>query len=141
MSRIVPTQAQHDVSELRHRQRLDIALKVLRTVSIVLLLAVQVWTITQIRATQVVNTPKTDQIVNNTDAIQKTLKILEDATSPEAQARSQEVLREAIATIGCDNRATLQDLIDQLVSRGILTAGDATLNCPSTTTTTSQKEN
>ena len=67
--------------------------------------------------------------------VKKTLDILTNATSPEAQAAQQAQLRAAIQAaiqaIGCDNRAALQDLLDQLIQRGILTPGDATIACTS----------
>jgi hypothetical protein len=61
--------------------------------------------------------------------VERTVDILESATSPEAQAASAEQIRATIAAIGCDNRAALQDLLDQLIARGILTPGDATIDC------------
>lgn len=44
-------------------------------------------------------------------------------TSPEAVARQKAMVDAVIETIGCDNRQTIQDLVDLLEERGVLEPG------------------
>lgn len=92
----------------------------------------------RISATQTLSVQRNKRIAANTTNIQATLDIVKAATSPEAKAATQKVLRDAISNIDCNNRLALQGLIDQLISDGILRPSDVSLatNCPTTTTTT-----
>lgn len=61
---------------------------------------------------------------------QQTLRRLDDLiakvdaqTSPEAQRRQRDLINEVVDLIGCENRDTLQDLVDLLEERGVLETG------------------
>jgi hypothetical protein len=104
---------------------------------VALALGATTYTQFQIRNTQTESTARGKAIAQNVHDVKHILQILTDATSPEARERAAAQLRAAIEAIGCDNRAALQDLIDQLVEQGILRPGDLRIACLSTTTTTS----
>lgn len=64
------------------------------------------------------------------DGNRKTLTAVEEVTakidaqtSPEAVARQRAMVDAVIETIGCDNRQTIQDLVDLLEERGVLEPG------------------
>lgn len=50
----------------------------------------------------------------------RTLKILEDATGPDAAARQKAQLDNSLQIIDCNQRKAIQDLVDQLVSQGVI---------------------
>lgn len=89
-----------------------------------------------VRHTQEANSPRVENTENMVRDVRRILRIAENITSPAAAAKQRQVLAEAIAAIGCDNRAALQDLLTQLIDRGILTPGDARIDSTCTTTTT-----
>lgn len=95
-----------------------------------------VYSQSQIRTTQQQSVVRNKRIAANTTNIQQTLDIVKAATSPEAKAATQKVLRDAIAGIDCNNRLALQGLINQLITDGILRPSDVSLatNCPTATT-------
>lgn len=52
----------------------------------------------------------------------ETLQIVKDATSPEAQAKNAAGLQVLIAQLDCNSRRGLQDLADQMLAQGRLSA-------------------
>lgn len=74
----------------------------------------------------------------------RTLQIIETQTSPEAIARQKAQVEDIIGIIDCNQRQALQDALQGLVDRGILSPSDvvtitracALRETPTTTTTT-----
>lgn len=101
-----------------------------------------VFTQYQIRTTQKIGATRSIETSQDVSDIKRILTLVEGVASPEALAIQKQALVDALAAIRCDNRAALQDLLDQLIERGILAPGDATIACTGgppvagTTTTT-----
>lgn len=114
------------------------------TALVAVALVAVVFTQVQIRATQKTNSPIVAETSDNVHDIKRILELVDGVASPAAIEQQQVALREAIQSIGCDNRAALQDLLDQLIERGILAPGDATIECdthtPAAGTTTTTPE-
>lgn len=64
------------------------------------------------------------EIDENTNAINDVVDQIESQTSPEVQARQQQIIDDIIQKVDCNNREALQDTIDVLVERGVLESGD-----------------